>query len=216
MVSYWCSSCKKTTAHSKQDEKWVVCKRCNTKRSSKKIRSAWEHQKTLKQQKLSTPEDIYNKARSITHPMHQALFVLCYLTAGRITEVLELTKDRITTAPEMPNVMLIDLPNRKNKKKSHKLIPINLNNEFEKKLFKLVLEYISNVPDSQTLFHHTRQWGWRTLRKYDFNPHFLRHIRLTHLVTQRNFSDQKLAMFAGWTDSRGAKPYMELKWRDLL
>jgi len=170
----------------------------------------------LQKQKLPTHEDLYNIAASITYPLHQALFVLCYLTAGRITEVLDLTSDRITNAPEMENVIIIDMPNRKNKKRNHKIIPVNLNNDFERRMFTLAVKYLNTLPDGHKLFNKTRQWGWRMLKKYGFNPHFLRHIRLSHLVTNKNFSDQKLVIYAGWTDSTPAKHYMELKWTDLI
>jgi len=125
------------------------------------------------------------------------------LTAGRITEVLELTKDRIGKAPdeELENIMVIEMANR---------------DKFERKMFELILDYISSLNDGQKLFAYTRQWGWKTLKKYGFNPHFLRHIRLTHLVTVKNFTDQKLVVYAGWTDSTPAKAYMEMSYRDLI
>jgi integrase len=46
-------------------------------------------------------------------------------------------------------------------------------------------------------------------------PHYFRHCRLTHMVTEFDFNDQELVKYAGWTDSTPAKWYMSLKTTDL-
>jgi integrase len=60
----------------------------------------------------------------------------------------------------------------------------------------------------------------RVMRRY-FNkywgvaPHYFRHCRLTHMVTEFDFNDQELVKYAGWSDSTPAKWYMSLKVTDL-
>ena len=60
----------------------------------------------------------------------------------------------------------------------------------------------------------------RVMRK-NFNkywgvaPHYFRHCRLTHCVTQFDFNDQELVKYAGWSDSKPAKWYVSLKTTDL-
>jgi hypothetical protein len=46
-------------------------------------------------------------------------------------------------------------------------------------------------------------------------PHYFRHCRLTHMVTEFDFNDQELVKYAGWCDSKPAKWYMSLKTTDL-
>ena len=49
-----------------------------------------------------------------------------------------------------------------------------------------------------------------------WNNHWIRHIRLTHLVVYHDFNEQLLLRFAGWTTTLPAQNYMEIRWVDFL
>lgn len=167
---------------------------------------------------VPSQSEIYNLAKTITNPVHRTLFILSYLTAGRVQEVLSLKRNQIEfeIIRNRQVMSIYHMPNEKNKKKNLKSFFIPLDREG--KLVGLIRDYLYSLQSEQRIFtsFKTRQRAWQILKKLDFHPHYLRHIRLTHLVTIYNLTDRLLVEFAGWTDSQPAKFYMELRPGDIL
>jgi len=115
-------------------------------------------------------------------------------------------------------VMVFNIRNLKNRQKrqKRKLIPCPLDNEMNRKFIKLITFYTDSLEDGEELFPIGKRRAEQILEKTGFNPHFLREVRLTHMVRYYNLSDQKLLAFAGWTDSRPAKNYIRVRWEDLV
>jgi len=111
------------------------------------------------------------------------------------------------------DVILIRLPNRKNRDRHFKDIPIPMDKEAE--LMQPVLDFVRGKSGHIFSFQSTSS-AWKILKKIGYSPHWLRHIRLTHLVTIYDMNEALIRKFAGWTDTRPAKHYMELKWTDIL
>jgi integrase len=209
---------------------------------------AWQHQKELLEDDIPKYQEIVNIARSIGDIRDRCLFILAYLTGGRISELVTYRKVTYKTKEVMvhgrPKVLydwssntkgdavygirpkdisyikeagmdtlLIKIRNLKNKKKTIKRIPINP--EKESMLISLFLPYVKSMPEDHPVFPFSNNYAWMLLRKYGYNPHYLRHIRLTHLVQIYGYTDQELKEFAGWTDSRPATNYIKLNWSDL-
>lgn len=187
---------------------------------------SWARQKNI----INCPIPNISKIRSdiniIANNRDKALITLAYLTAGRISEILELKAGDISLIKEENRpVLLIDMPNRKHRKQKRKYIPIPLDTS-EGDMANVITEYCKSLNPETLLFPSawhgnlkpiSEQWAWSICYKHlGFNPHYLRHIRLTHLATMYNFSDQLLIQFAGWSDSRPAKHYISLKWQDIL
>jgi len=104
--------------------------------------------------------------------------------------------------------------NRKNKLRKSKLLPIPV--EKETIILNHLIEYIAKLPEEEVLFKFgTRRAAQIIAKTTGFNLHFIRHIRSTHLITMYDFNEQMLIKFMGWTDSRPAKAYMELRNADL-
>jgi integrase len=190
----------------------------------------WKFQRKLKQQDIPSYEEIIEYAKDIDNfggkLWLQALFIILYLTGARLNEVMRRMEKRDIAIIEKDgkNVMLVTLFNEKNKERKIKKIPINLDREGERDLALIFLKYADSVKDMSVpddsqalLFKYSDRWAEKMLLKYcGINPHFLRHLRLTHLTTEFNFNEQELKIFAGWTDSRPAKNYIEMRWSDLL
>ena len=109
----------------------------------------------------------------------------------------------------------------RDKKRNHKFIPVPLDSPKDKeiniKFIKLVKQYTITLKPEEELFPITSRRAEQIINKaLEFNPHFFRDLRLTHLVKYYNFSDQKLIAFAGWADSRPAKHYIKIGWKDLI
>lgn len=113
--------------------------------------------------------------------------------------------------------LVIRLRNLKNRKEKTKKLPVRLDREYNKKLWDILRTYIKSIEfDYQELFPFGIRNAQRIIAKIGWNPHSLRKLRLTHLVVNENYTDQKLKYYAGWTDSRPAKAYIRLKYEDLI
>jgi len=225
--------------------------------------SAWKLQRELKGKNIPNQDLIIAKAYSFNLARHRALFVMAYLTGGRITEIVRkkwkytniyrrhkitdpkinkkkwvvvrnenrtpLIESKVKERFDYPGllrrditfenhgngeVMIVHMDNRKNKKVNKKRIPIPVYKEPQ--LAGIIKEYIKDMSDDTPLFPMGYCSAWRIITKVGMNPHFLRDIRLTHLVTLYDYNAFELTKFAGWTDARPAETYVRLGIRDLI
>jgi integrase len=177
----------------------------------------WGLQTSLKEQRIPTEQDIKVISANIQNLRTQALFIMLYLTAGRVTEICnELKKQDIELKFQKGRyVMLIKMINRKHRKRHWKDIPIPLDREGV--LIKMLNQYLKTKHTQDILFPFGKIRAYQLIRgATGFNNHWIRHLRLTHLVLNYDFNEQLLVRFAGWTNSLPAKEYMELRWTDIL
>lgn len=181
---------------------------------------AWKNQKKLQREDIPSKEEIYEKIKSIKLLKWKALFSLLYLTSARIGEVLKVTipEDFSILEKNGRRILLVTLYNEKNKRRKIKKIPLLAVNENERLLINYIIEYVNRFGEKRKpLWDISHQRVWKKCLKYlGMNPHWLRHLRLTHLVTDYNFNEHELKMFAGWTDTRPAAAYIEMRWMDIL
>lgn len=192
-------------------------------------RKPWDKQCYLNKEKIPSVKEVIDIAEEIIDERTRCLFVLTYLTAGRLQELVRYThkkenRDSIKSSDieiqdiESRKILLINLRNEKNKDKHRKDIPIPLDIEENKMLFNLVVPYLNTIEKNGELFPFTYKRAYAILNKVnpEWNPHYLRHIRLTHLVTIYGYREYQLTMYAGWSDPRPAKHYLQMRWQDLL
>lgn len=109
--------------------------------------------------------------------------------------------------------MVLRIDNRKNKGRTSKRLSVPI--EFESCLIKHIEAYL-NAIKSDKLFEFGVKRAQQVINQaLGWNCHFIRHIRATHLITQYDFNTQLLVNFMGWTDSKPAKRYLELKTSDI-
>ena len=208
---YICYKCKATFKEPTERPK----ERSNTK--------PWSHQKELKKEDIPSIQVVKEMALSITDIRLRALFVLAYLTAGRISE---LTKDKkqetymrkkdlsISELEDGRKVLLIHMPNRKNRKTKFKDIgiPFDTNEDF----VRMIGSYTNSLGPLDTLFPISPSRAYYLLKdKLNINPHYLRHIRITHLVRDyKDISPFEIEMIAGWSNIMPIESYKHLKWKD--
>jgi integrase len=229
----------------------------------------WSNQFELKKEKIPGINELILKAEHITDIRTRALFILAYLTAGRIQEIVrsrgfdlkrkcpkcqskeivkinnQLTcnschlvfKARESYCYKSPNgnnrpsitkvnisvvnknnrrVLLINIRNEKSKEIKNKEIPIPLDRVENIAFYNMLIGYLNTLEINDELFPFNYQRANDLLEETGFNPHWIRHLRATHLVTVYDFNEQELIKYMGWTDSRPARFYMQLKWSDLL
>jgi hypothetical protein len=177
----------------------------------------WAKQQDLKDTgHIPTQDEILNIAQTFKEPQEKALFLLAYLSAGRISEVVGiLSTDLEATTKNGREIVLIHIPNRKNRTRNFKDIPIPKDRPKEAEMIKIVMDYTTTRTGFVFPFRTTAR-AWQILNKIGYNPHWLRHIRLTHLETIYGISPERLRVFAGWSDGRPAKHYIELNYGDVL
>ena len=84
-------------------------------------------------------------------------------------------------------------------------------------MVKIVQDYLATLPTPETpLFDFTTRKAEYIMERTQYNPHFLRDIRLTHMVTIYNFNAFQLAKFAGWKDIKPAERYVRLGIGDIV
>lgn len=94
-------------------------------------------------------------------------------------------------------------------------IPI-IYNELEKELVHTLFDYIDTLKDDAELFPMVRSRAYQILGEVGLYPHYLRHIRLTHLTTDYDFTEMQLRQFTGWTDGRPAADYTHLNVKNII
>jgi hypothetical protein len=201
----------------------------------------WYHQSFLKGEKIPTVEKIIEIANDIEKDRIRCLFVLDYLTAGRMQEIVRfrgydtlkvngkkkkvfngITRESIKeddlniVLEDGRKILLINLRNLKNKNRKRKEIPVPLDIKDNETLFKLMLPYLKTLKEGEELFPFSYKNAYKIFASELWNPHWTRHIRLTHLVTVYGYKESQLLRYAGWSDSRPAKHYVEMNWKDLL
>ncbi|MEM5871296.1 MAG: site-specific integrase [Candidatus Aenigmatarchaeota archaeon] len=183
----------------------------------------WEFQRYLQQQDIPSFEEIYARIRRIPYKRWRALFSLLYLTGARISEILISTPEDFELIERKDNkIFLITLYNEKHRSRKIKKIPIVIFDDRIREMVNWVIGYINekleqiNLKD-EVLWNISLARAYKLCRKYmKMNPHFLRHIRLTHLIIDHNFNEHELKTFAGWTDTRPAAKYVEMNWKNLI
>lgn len=176
----------------------------------------WSHQNKLKQQPIPDQQQLLIQINTVPNQRDKALCAFAYLTGGRISEIIkEVQKKHLEDGwLDGKKVLLIDMPNRKNKKRHRKKIPILVDRE--KDFINIIEEYINTLQLEDVLFNFNKHRAYQIIRKHlDMNCHFLRDIRLTHLVTKHDLNGHQVKLYAGWSDTRPADTYIQLNWRNI-
>lgn len=160
-------------------------------------------------------QDMENYFNKCTEPYWKRIAKGLYYTGARAGELIKIKQQDIST--EEDGFVHIRIQTEKNPHAPIRYAPINpLKENIGSEVFlncqtELIFPPYGKVKNSSYL---------RVMRK-KFNefwgvaPHYFRHCRLTHMVTEFDFNDQELVKYAGWTDSKPGKWYMSLKTKDL-
>lgn len=143
-----------------------------------------------------------------------------YYTGARIGELLQVKQEDVTINKDDPTFIQVKLLTEKNPHSPYRFIPISLEKEplAERVFFQdkqpndlLFPKYNPNIKFNSFMRVIRRKFNFF----FNVAPHYFRHCRLTHCITEFDFNDQELVKYAGWTDSKPAKWYVSLKTTDL-
>lgn len=148
----------------------------------------------------------------------KAFICFLYLTGARISEIVRQIRRfqvEFTKIEGKSFIMVHNVITLKRRKEIYRDIPIPVN-DFETPFLEPVIEYLRHIPSNRFLFDFSRFNGYRIIREKTYLfPHYFRHLRLTHLVTEYGFSERDLTFFTGWADGRQATTYTHLNLKDL-
>ncbi len=178
-----------------------------------RTKDIWKRSITPEIESIWTREKINDVISNIKDKKHRAFLSLLYLTAGRISEVLEVKKLNITNFVSKGVVYLkTKMINEKNRNIKTKDVPF----VEEDVLVKNILDYKKDLKYHQKLFDFSRVTGWRLLVKYTgLWPHSFRHFRLTELAVVYDFNEIDLMKLAGWSTPTMARIYVRKKVADI-
>lgn len=221
----------------------------------------WKQQRVLKKEHIPDISQMYEMLDRFDFIHEQALFVLAYQTAGRISELIQtpflkkvtykkevvdkegiqivrvvrninntpiqekvekvqidypgiLVRDLTFTERGGKRILIVRMANRKNKNFKKKNIPIPIDKE--PLMVKVIKTYIEGKGSDEPLFPFKIWQAEKILAKVGMNPHFLRDIRLTHMVTMYGYNAHQLVKFAGWQNISPAERYVRLGVDDLV
>lgn len=165
-------------------------------------------------------ETLHNKISQMHMLRDKAFISTLYLTGARISEIVwKLRKEQLKVLKDVNTGKIILIFKqvvilKRRKKNVYKNIPVI--GEKELPLINYLLEYSKYFNDQDRLFQIGRMQGWRIVYKcLGAFPHYLRHLRATHLVTEYGFHGEELQHYLGWSDTRPASIYIHLNWMDL-
>jgi len=189
--------------------------------------------RTVADMDVLSRREITQVIRSEKVPRNRALMSLLYLTGARISEALlakrkdmwkEVIGEEGFIVIRMRTLKKYDIIDKHlnadgtktfttRLRTEHRNIPIRISRDRD--ILNHLIGWANSKRSGELLFPISRQWAWKIMNKHGFFNHYWRHCRNTHLVTQRNFTDQDLVKFHGWADSKPATIYTHLRWKDL-
>ena len=173
--------------------------------------------------KIWSPEKIIKVATNINNPRDGALFVIEYLTGGRVSEIIGRVQKKDLSIIKRDDKLFLQISNiytEKNPKHPERELYSPINEE--KKLVEILLNYAKKLNDDDILFKMSRQRAWQIIGKIITNNkpksltnkfmnanHFLRHCRNTHLHKIYEFDVYDLKEWNEWSSIEPAGSYVK-------
>lgn len=175
---------------------------------------------------LYSPDEVLKKIKGLPEQKFRAFAAFLYLSGARIREVLgHKEKGLKGFCPKQYRKVYEDgvelrvfremwTLKRRGGKVLRRSIPVVVGRERE--FVRIVDDWMDSRDPSVPAFGFSRQYGWLIIREMGMFPHFLRHLRNTHLVTEYGYNSSLLKNFNGWSDEKPASVYVHLGFDDLL
>lgn len=188
-------------------------------------------------------ETLWDLSQDFKTERDLSLFCFLYLSGARISEGLKLhttdverlgkTENNVFGIAENIKYAVVRLTTLKNRQLPYRKLPIaNPNCKIEQMMLACFMNRVTASTDlvwpnysrhhacmnfRKITFPITAYKGKELIHldKFHLHPHYLRHCRLTHLVTEYNINTFKLQKWAGWASLKPALYYLSLNWRDL-
>jgi len=165
-------------------------------------------------------EELEKVIKEIGNIRDRALVSFIYITGSRVSEVVKRFKVKDIKIEKANDrifyVFRMYVQKRREKKEIYRMVGIPY--EKNKLFIDCILDYINKckLKDNKLLFEIDRKTVYRVVKKhFGFSPHYLRHTRATHLVSEYGFTPQELKEHIGWSDIRTTSIYTHLNWKNI-
>jgi len=139
----------------------------------------------------------------------KAFIAFLYMSGARVGEVCRRLRREDFHVER--GFLVVELPTEKNREVPVRMVAMPLADSFT----QIVLRYLKTLKPGELCWGFSQQYARKLLHRLGgIYPHLLRHSRLTHLVVEQDFNEFDLMRFAGWSDTRPARKYVHLRWRD--
>ena len=173
-------------------------------------------------------------------PNFKYFIIASYLFGGRVSETNKLTRSSITSRIMHGEPYLVARMITLKRKDGQDRTVVCPKNSFEHEMVEIFeKEFLSHFYGNEILFNLDRRYAWHQCHKIDigpilvkrqnptnrkwstpirqhFNayPHYFRHMRLTSLAIDYNYSDASLREFTNWKSTAMAATYTALNASD--
>jgi len=143
----------------------------------------------------------------------QSIAALAYGTGARVSELNRIKKIDIHEEEGYLNInCFVQKKRYKTNTNQHRIAIIRLDETW---LIEPINRLLEGKQDNDILIPLYRMKIYRILKKeFDFNPHFFRALRATHL-SQLGYSAHKLKHFFGWSSIAPSDSYVGMNTADL-
>lgn len=183
----------------------------------------------------AAPNELYRVGNEVLDDRAKALYFFLYITGCRINEATDFIPSRVSFFDTHIIIRLKTLKARSEfRRYRYVVIPLAKHAKcHESEMWQIVLRYIQQFDNTENPFAH-----WRNMSEYlarhitltieahiktssgnwidkvitkRFNPHFLRHCRLTHLSDYYDLNINQLADFAGHANINMTARYIKIR-----
>lgn len=156
-------------------------------------------------------------------PMQAALISALYLTASRESELIMSIRKQDIDIQEINNtpfLIIHNLPTLKRRSEKGNINPRScpINMIKEKEIVTYLLEYIEKLNPQDILFPFSANNCYRTIKRHfgnEYYPHYLRHLRLSHLAQYYGFDALSIQAFVNWKSISSTNWYVHLNSQDI-
>lgn len=166
---------------------------------------------------IMTRKELAEKIGRASTLKKRAFLSFLYVTATRINEVIKIIKANDVELKQFNKqdfLVINQVPTLKRKLKVKRNIPIPILRE--EYFVNFIVEYVDTLQGDDVLFDFSPEYAWKIVNQCTgMFPHYLRHLRLTNLVTDYGLTTSELRQFTGWTNDSPASVYVHLGWQDI-
>ena len=168
------------------------------------------------------PDDVLAMGRGIEDPLARALYFFVYLTGARINEARDFSMNRVVVSDGRLTIRMKTLKQRRGG--VYRPVPVLLGEHarcLENEMWGEVSEFLKGFGGFDQPFRKWKKMSNYLARKVgalrvsgnvrvapgqyadqnvtkEFRPHYLRHVRASHLAAVYGFTDVQLYRFFGW------------------
>jgi len=165
-------------------------------------------------------------------------FIMSYLLGSRVSETISIRRGDCEVITK-DGVEFLDITVKTEKtaegKKDWRTVPIPLNG-IEHSMVMQVLDFMKLFTSPEKLFNVSRFTAYRWMKKVDFGamflktpknerirvqswygyPHYLRHVRASHLARYYDFKEREQMLYFGWSSPSMPARYSHVEHDDLI